>query len=449
MREFLMKDSIFTFIYGFLYNLCILGPILGLVLLPGALLKVAVFLISFVLALVIIHHFPQQKFDRKFLSVLYSGCLSLKIFIMSCLLMFVGLIFFFLYNSVFWPHLVAGILWFFLLENLLFWNGMIRVFLSSVQLGLMLRVVAVLCGWIPIVNIVLLLKIIDVVEKELVFEYRKDLLVDVTVESQQCRTKYPILLVHGIFFRDIKYLNYWGRVPRFLKQQGAVIYYGNQESAQSVAYCGEQLAKRIKQVIDETGCEKVNIVARSKGGLDSRYAVANGGVSQYVASLTTINTPHNGCIFANYLLKKAPKSLVRQVEKMYNTAFLKLGDQQPDFLTAVSDLCDEACRELNQLMPNQPEVYYQGVTSYVNKASGGKFPLNAFYPIVKHFDGQNDGLVSVESTSYFDDTLVIAPPGNRGISHADMIDLNRENIDGFDVREFYKELLMGLKERGL
>lgn len=30
-----------------------------------------------------------------------------------------------------------------------------------------------------------------------------------------------------------------------------------------------------------------------------------------------------------------------------------------------------------------------------------------------------------------------------------MIDLNRENIQGFDVREFYVELVHGLKKKGL
>ena len=39
--------------------------------------------------------------------------------------------------------------------------------------------------------------------------------------------------------------------------------------------------------------------------------------------------------------------------------------------------------------------------------------------------------------------------GNRGISHGDMIDLNRENIKGFDVREFYVQLVSDLKNRNL
>ena len=42
----------------------------------------------------------------------------------------------------------------------------------------------------------------------------------------------------------------------------------------------------------------------------------------------------------------------------------------------------------------------------------------------------------------------LEPSGNRGISHGDVIDLNRENIEGFDVREFYVGVVHDLKERG-
>ncbi|EOH93621.1 esterase/lipase family protein [Enterococcus pallens] len=448
LRAFLLRDASYTFIYAFLYNLCIVVPIICLAGLSGFLIKLVVFVASLAASLVLIHHFPAKQFERRHLSILYSGCLSLKIFIMSCLLMLVMVLFFLLFNQIFWPHALAGAAWFMLLEAVLFWNGMIRVFLTSVQLGLKMRILAVLCGWIPLVNIYMLLKVIAIVERELAFEYQKDLVDEVAAETQQCRTKYPILLVHGVFFRDIEALNYWGRIPRFLKQRGAEIYYGNQDSAQAVAYCGAQLAEQIQKIVEETGCEKVNIIAHSKGGLDSRYAISNCGSAPYVASLTTINTPHQGCIFANYLLKKAPAKIVSAVEAVYNGTFRKLGDSDPNFLTAVSDLSDEACLTLNQQMPNMAGVRYQSVATFVKKASSGKFPLNLFYPIVKHFDGRNDGLVSVESAGYFEETIVVEPPARRGISHADVIDLTRENIDGFDVREFYKELILDLKEKG-
>ena len=38
--------------------------------------------------------------------------------------------------------------------------------------------------------------------------------------------------------------------------------------------------------------------------------------------------------------------------------------------------------------------------------------------------------------------------GRRGLSHGDMIDLNRENIPEFDVREFYVSLAADLKQKG-
>lgn len=86
--------------------------------------------------------------------------------------------------------------------------------------------------------------------------------------------------------------------------------------------------------------------------------------------------------------------------------------------------------------------------SYCKKARHGRFPLNMTYPVVKHFDGRNDGLVSVESARWGSRFTLIEPSGKRGISHGDMVDLNRENIPGFDVREFYVSLAADLKQRG-
>ena len=82
------------------------------------------------------------------------------------------------------------------------------------------------------------------------------------------------------------------------------------------------------------------------------------------------------------------------------------------------------------------------------KAQGGKFPLNVTYPIVKHFDGRNDGLVSVDSARWGTKFTLLEPEGKRGITHGDVVDLNRENIPGFDVREFYVNLVSDLRKRG-
>ena len=335
-----------------------------------------------------------------------------------------------------------------ILEAILFWNGMIRVYLTSVQLGLKHRILAALCGWIPFLNIWYLTKIIRIASDEVEFETEKWELDEVRAENEVCKTKYPILLVHGVFFRDFRYLNYWGRIPKELKRNGAAVYYGQQQSAASVEDSGRELAARIRAILDETGCEKVNIIAHSKGGLDSRAAIAHAGCAPYVATLTTINTPHRGCIYAEYLLNKVPEAARQKVAAAYNATLKRLGDENPDFLAAVTDLTESACLARNETTPDMPGVLYESVMSYCRKARHGKFPLNATYPVVKHFDEKNDGLVSVDSAKWGTRFTLLEPVGKRGISHGDVVDLNRENIPGFDVREFYVNLAADLKKRG-
>lgn len=333
-------------------------------------------------------------------------------------------------------------------EAAVFWAGMLRVYCTSVQLGLKHRVLAALCGWIPFLNIWYLLRIIRIVSDEVEFETEKWELDETRAENEICKTQYPLLLVHGVFFRDYRYINYWGRIPKELRRNGATVYYGRQQSAAAVEDSGRELAARIRQIVEETGCGKVNIIAHSKGGLDSRAAIAHQGMGPYVATLTTINTPHRGCIFAEYLLGKVPEAARRKIAETYNAAMRRMGDENPDFLAAVTDLTASACAARNAVTPDDPGVVYESVMSYCKRARNGKFPLNMTYPIVKHFDGRNDGLVAVDSARWGSRFTLLEPAGKRGISHGDVVDLNRENIPGFDVREFYVNLAADLKCRG-
>ena len=346
--------------------------------------------------------------------------------------------------AAFFLSVLAGII----VLSVAFWNGIIRVYTTSIQLGIKLRIIGLLCGWIPIAHLIALFKIISVCSKEVAFENDKLLLDESRRGHAICRTRYPILLVHGVFFRDFKFPNYWGRIPKELEKNGAVIFFGNHQSALSVADSGAELTERIKRIVAETGCGKVNVIAHSKGGLDCRYAISHCGADQYIASLTTINTPHRGCLFADYLLKKTPENVKKTIASSYNAVLRKLGDSHPDFLAAVYDLTDERCRQFNENVMDSGQVYYQSVGSRLNKATNGKFPLNFTYHIARHFDGPNDGLVSESSFRWGENYTFLTPKGKRGISHGDMIDLNRENIEGFDVREFYVQLISDLRERG-
>ena len=354
----------------------------------------------------------------------------------------------FLANPVAW--LSAGIA-IFLIEFVLFWIGIILVYTSSVQLGVKKRIIGALCGWIPFVNLFMLTGIIRTCRQEVAVERNLALAKrDRERAAQQvCKTKYPLLLVHGVFFRDFDHFNYWGRIPAELEKNGATIYYGEHNSAAAVNDSALELEKRIKEIVQQTGCGKVNIIAHSKGGLDSRTAIATTSARQYVASLTTINTPHRGCEFADYLLGEIPQKQQEMIAKQYNTVAAKLGDKNPDFLAAVYDLTSEKCRERNEIIHDDPDIYYQSVGSVMNEASSGQFPLNFTYRLVKYFDGENDGLVGIDSFNWGSSLqMVRLEKKGRGISHGDMIDLNRENLKGLDIREFYVQLVSDLRERG-
>ncbi len=384
--------------------------------------------------------------DRR-LRVCCHSVTCLRLFLLSTAVTAVfhlGLPFFTDWKSWLYSVLVA-----FAVEAAVFWNGMICVYLTCYRLGVHWRALGLVCGLIPIVNVVLLVIILRHAATECVQELDRAERDARRAPQRLCDTRYPLLLVHGVFFRDFRYFNYWGRIPTALKHHGARIYYGNHESAATVEESAVQLAARVRTIIAETGCEKVNIIAHSKGGLDCRYAMAHLGLSDCVASLTTINTPHRGCLFADFMLEQTTDAMQRKVAKAYNAAMRLFGEKNTDFMAAVRDLTTPRGLELDGSMPLPAGVYCQSIGSRQGKALGGRFPLNFTYAIAKHCGGHNDGLVDESSFQWGENYRLLVPTGDRGISHGDMIDLNRENIPGFDVREFYVELVSALKEKGL
>ncbi len=394
--------------------------------------------------------YSAEAFPNTAMKICSYGTNCLKIFLIST---FASTIYLLAAISSFfrgqWILWIVSVIVCFCVESIIFWIGIISVYCTSIQLGIKYRVLGIAFGMVPIVHIIMLGKIIRITTAEIHFEIDRHKRNMQRRQEQICHTRYPILLVHGVFLRDCRYFNYWGRIPKELSDNGAQIYYGEHQSASSIESSALELAERIKSIVQETGCEKVNIIAHSKGGLDCRYAISHTDAADYIASLTTINTPHRGCKFADYLLNKIPNAVVQKVADTYNAALRKFGDQAPDFISAVRDLTSERCRTLDQQLSAPKDMYCSSVGSKLNHAASGKFPLNFSYPLVKYFDGPNDGLVGEDSFRWGEKYTFLTVTGKRGISHGDMIDLNRENIPEFDVREFYVRLVSDLKERGL
>lgn len=80
---------------------------------------------------------------------------------------------------------------------ILFWHGIICVYLFSTQLGIKYRILGVIFGFIPIINLIVLMLIIKTAYSEIQFESRKEKLNQLRQKDKVCATKYPILLARG------------------------------------------------------------------------------------------------------------------------------------------------------------------------------------------------------------------------------------------------------------
>ncbi|MDR0852319.1 MAG: triacylglycerol lipase [Clostridiales Family XIII bacterium] len=327
---------------------------------------------------------------------------------------------------------------------ILFLNGILRAFICSRRLGILRRILIFLTLWIPVISWVMWILTARIIKQEYLYGYERLQWERTITESDRCQTKYPILMLHGIAFRDMRFYNYWGRIPRYLKRFGADVHYGNQEAFGTIEQNGADIKERIEQILAETGAEKVNIIAHSKGGLDARYAITTLGMADKVASLTTMNSPHHGCRFADSATKVwAPA--YRLLTRIFNWTFTRYGDKHADFLTATMQFRTDLSKKFNEDCPDAPGVYYQSYTSVMQKSSSDPL-LSIPYHFIRKLGEENDGLVSVSSAQWGVFKGVFRNEKHkRGISHGDIIDLKREDYKGFNVLDAYVGIVSELK----
>lgn len=119
------------------------------------------------------------------------------------------------------------------------------------------------------------------------------------------QTKYPIVLVHGLFgFDNIGPVEYWYGIPSALRADGARVYVTQVSAANSTEARGEQLLTQVKQILAATGAAKVNLFGHSHGGPTIRYVASVR--PDLVASVTSIGGVNKGSAVADVLLKVAP-----------------------------------------------------------------------------------------------------------------------------------------------
>lgn len=113
-----------------------------------------------------------------------------------------------------------------------------------------------------------------------------------SVNTQQSGSnRLPILIIHG-YGEDSRILNSWRNwlgANNFSKVYPITF---SDDRCGSVAEHAAELSSKVNGILQNTGSEKVNMVAHSKGGLDARWHIASGGAE--VANLIMIGTPNSG-----------------------------------------------------------------------------------------------------------------------------------------------------------
>ena len=126
----------------------------------------------------------------KRLNILGLGNKLLLLFIISVFIIGVGLIVMIAQDGikeVFKQNWVR-ILIIVLIEFVVFWIGIIMVYLTSVQLGIKMRIIGIIFGMIPIAHLIALSAIIKITGKEASFEKKKLKLNKKRHEKQICKT---------------------------------------------------------------------------------------------------------------------------------------------------------------------------------------------------------------------------------------------------------------------
>lgn len=250
---------------------------------------------------------------------------------------------------------------------------------------------------------------------------------------------YPILLIHGTNCRNDGKHHYFDRIPQMIEEQGKKCYLLYGDAWGTIAHNCELYRWQIKRILSSESCEKVHLIAHSKGGLEARYLVSTMEFAPFVASVTTLSTPHQGSRTAA-VWEKRPLRLhfIGRFLEMY---WRQRGDLAPDVVSVVHSLTPDAMAEFNQNNPDVPGIVYRSFGAVL--AQGHRdYGMACLAHCLTHWDGETDGLVSPDSARWSKNHQLLS-----GVSHRDVVDNRRKKSHcNYDWRRFWSLLLEWLAE---
>lgn len=173
----------------------------------------------------------------------------------------------------------------------------------------------------------------------------------------------------------------------------------------------ETRAKAVaEQIAERFQGREVNLIGHSMGSLDARYMITHLQPEEFtVRSLTSIATPHRGSPFADYLLddilgRRNLPSLLALMETM----------QMPGGGRAFDALTTTKMAQFNIDTPDDLSVRYFSYGAQFRPSFVDVFRLP--WSIIFEKEGENDGLVSVESAKWGEYLGTV-----ENVSHLDLV----------------------------
>ena len=266
-----------------------------------------------------------------------------------------------------------------------------------------------------------------------------------------------IVLIHGILGFCKKFgIEYFNGVKDRLTGSDSRVLVPELEPAGSIFTRGEQLRALLLQAFRDGALDpddKTHLIGHSQGGLDARFMLSpanaqNSGsndLSTKIATLTTISSPHQGSLVADFLLLRPVDRALRRLEALLGRAALggELVESGLELFgidsKALEDLSTGSMQQFNGKYPDNPAVRYFAVAG----TGRGRTPetslfLLGFHQYLKVVSNEpNDGLVTLSSALPWQAGSQTWPT-----DHADEIGHNLDNLPlHFDHLAGYEDVV--------
>ena len=189
---------------------------------------------------------------------------------------------------------------------------------------------------------------------------------------------YPIVLAHGFFgfedFAGAGFINYFYGVKAHLATQGEKsVHTPAVDPFNGSEYRGKQLGAHIEKILRDTNYAKVNIVGHSQGGLDARVVAHDH--PDWVATVVTIGTPHEGVPVADIALRIQPHSdaekVIDALSKLAGKALYDSVGNETSMAAAIRQFATAVMKDFNARYTDAFGVKYYSIAGRTAFHPGG------------------------------------------------------------------------------